>query len=104
MSDRPQNEDFDAISEQAADWLILVRAGEMSDQERLDYVHWLKTSPAHIEAVLDLVSMEYMLRETNAGGLIQPPEAQALLDEMKVLELPSSQQADERELKVPAQK
>ena len=104
MSERLQNEEFDSISEEAADWLVLIRAGEMSDQAKLDYVHWLKKSPAHVQEILELVSLEQMLRETHAGGLVQPAEAQTLLDESKVLELPTSQQSEEHDLKVPAEK
>lgn len=86
MSDRPQNEVSTSISEEAADWLVLIRAGEMSDQERLDYIHWLKRSPEHIREILELVSLEQMLRETHAP----PSEAEAPSDASSAaLEMPT---------------
>lgn len=95
MSDRPQNDDPQSISEQAADWLVLIRAGDMSEQERLDYIHWLKRSPAHVQEILELVSLEQMLRDTHAGGLVSPPEADPT-DAAKVLELPDLEMPTEK--------
>lgn len=95
MSDRPQNDDPQSISEQAADWLVLIRAGDMSEQEKLDYIHWLKKSPAHVQEILELVSLEQMLRDTHAGGLVSPPEADPT-DAAKVLELPDLQMPAEK--------
>lgn len=84
MSDRPQNEDPTSISEAAADWLLLIRAGEMSDEEKLAYIHWLKQSPDHIREILELVSLEQMLRETHA----EPSEPETPPDEAsKVVDL-----------------
>jgi transmembrane sensor len=95
MSDRPQNDDPESISEQAADWLLLIRAGEMSEQQKLEYIHWLKRSPAHVQEILELVSLEQMLRDTHAGGLVSPPEADPA-DAAKVLELPDLQIPNEK--------
>lgn len=82
MSDRPQNEEPMSISEAAADWLVLIRAGEMSDEEKLAYIHWLKESPDHIREILELVSLEQLLRQTH------PSDPQAQLDEAsKVIDL-----------------
>lgn len=84
MSDRPQNEEPRSISEEAADWLVLIRAGEMSEQEKLDYIHWLKQSPEHIREILELVELEQMLRETHA----EPSEPETPADEAsKVIDL-----------------
>jgi ferric-dicitrate binding protein FerR (iron transport regulator) len=63
MSERPQNAERGSISEAAADWLVLVRAGEMRDQEKLDYIRWLQQSPEHIREILELVSLEHRLRK-----------------------------------------
>lgn len=72
MSDRPQNDEPTSISEEAADWLVLIRAGEMSDAEKLAYIHWLKRSPDHIQEILELVNLEQMLRATH-GEPSSPP-------------------------------
>jgi ferric-dicitrate binding protein FerR (iron transport regulator) len=72
-----------SISEAAADWLVLIRAGEMSDPEKLAYIHWLKESPDHIREILELVSLEQLLRQTHPG-----PSEEAQLDEAtKVIDL-----------------
>jgi ferric-dicitrate binding protein FerR (iron transport regulator) len=84
MSDRPQNEEPSSISEEAADWLVLIRAGEMSEQQKLDYVHWLKQSPDHIREILEMVNLEQLLRETHA----EPSEPDTQSDDAsKVIEL-----------------
>ncbi|WP_129645547.1 FecR/PupR family sigma factor regulator [Peristeroidobacter agariperforans] len=84
MSDRPQNEEPRSISEAAADWLVLIRAGEMTEQEKLDYIHWLKESPEHIREILELVNLEQLLRETHA----EPSESETPADEAsKVIDL-----------------
>jgi ferric-dicitrate binding protein FerR (iron transport regulator) len=100
MPDRPQNEESTSISEQAADWLVLVRAGEMSDQEKLDYIHWLKKSPAHIREMLELVNLEEMVRETHPP----PPQAEAPSEASKVVDLPAGKQQEEADLEMPAEK
>jgi ferric-dicitrate binding protein FerR (iron transport regulator) len=51
MPDRPQNRKPKSISEQAADWLIAVKGGDMTEEEKLAYVRWLKQSPKHIVSV-----------------------------------------------------
>lgn len=100
MSDRPQNEEPMSISEQAADWLVLIRAGEMSDQERLDYIHWLKKSPAHIREMLELVNLEEMLRDTHPP----PAEEETPANESKVIELPAGKPQADTDLEMPAEK
>jgi ferric-dicitrate binding protein FerR (iron transport regulator) len=59
------------ISEQAAEWLVSIRAGRLTSAERLEYVRWLKQSPAHVRAMLELASLEGLLRRANLSGI--PP-------------------------------
>lgn len=70
MSDRPHNRMSKIISEEAAEWLVCLRAG-MTSGERLEYVRWLKQSPAHVRAMLELASLEGLLRRSDLGDL--PP-------------------------------
>lgn len=71
MPDRPHNRMSKLISEQAAEWLVSLRAGRLTSAERLGYVQWLKQSPAHVRAMLELASLEGLLRRSNLNGI--PP-------------------------------
>jgi ferric-dicitrate binding protein FerR (iron transport regulator) len=82
MFDRPQKHEIRSISEEAGDWLVLLRAGDMSDQDKLAYVHWLKKSPAHIREILMLVNIEELVRQTQVKS---PRAAKAPSDASKVL-------------------
>ena len=70
MPDRPENIKHRLISEEAADWLVRLREGGSSD--RLDYVRWLKQSPAHVRAMLEFASLEGLLRSADLSGLPPP--------------------------------
>lgn len=71
MPDRPENIKHRLISEEAADWLVRLREGGPSD--RLEYVRWLKQSPAHVREMLELASLEGLLRSADLSGLPPPP-------------------------------
>lgn len=73
MADRPHNRMSKLISEEAAEWLVCLRAGNMTSGDRLEYVRWLKQSPAHVRAMLELASLEGLLRRSDLGGI--PPSA-----------------------------
>lgn len=75
MSDRPHNRMSKLISEEAAEWLVCLRAG-MSNGERLEYVRWLKQSPAHVRAMLELASLEGLLRRSDLDD-IPPTQGQS---------------------------
>jgi transmembrane sensor len=101
MSDRPQDNEPTSISEEAADWLVLIRAGEMSDAEKLAYIHWLKRSPDHIREILELVNLEQMLRATHGA----PSDPSAAADEVsKVIEFATGKPQDEVDLTLPVEK
>jgi len=101
MPDRPQNDEPTSISEEAADWLVLIRAGEMSDEEKLAYIHWLKQSPDHIREILELVNLEQMLRQTH----VEPSDRHSPADEVsKVLEFSPGKPQDETSLAMPVEK
>lgn len=70
MPDRPDNIKHRVISEEAADWLVRLREGNSSD--RLEYVRWLKRSPAHVREMLELASLEGLLKNADLTGLPPP--------------------------------
>jgi ferric-dicitrate binding protein FerR (iron transport regulator) len=61
------------IWEQAAEWLVSLRSGPLSEAERFQYVRWLKQSPAHVRAMLELLWLDGLLRRSNLSGT-PPPE------------------------------
>lgn len=71
MLDRRQHRMSERISEQAAEWLVSFRAGSLSHAEKREYVRWLKQSPAHVRAMLELVSLDGLLRRCDLSGM--PP-------------------------------
>lgn len=72
MSDRPQNNQSKLISEQAADWLLRFRDGELSLGDRLEYVRWLKQSPAHVREILELAALQGLLRSSDLTDMPPP--------------------------------
>jgi ferric-dicitrate binding protein FerR (iron transport regulator) len=90
MPDRPQNRRSKLISDQAADWLVILDSGDMSDEEKLGYVRWLKQSPAHVRAILELMNLKELLKETNMGGVEMPPAPDIPADATNVVALPPS--------------
>lgn len=88
MPDRPQKRRSKLISEQAADWLIILDSGDMSDEQKLGYVRWLKQSPAHVRAILELMNLKELLKETNLGGVELPPGPEIPADAENVVALP----------------
>lgn len=86
MPHRPENIKRKLISEEAADWLLLLREGRLSDRQ--EYVRWLKQSPAHVREMLELASLEDLLRSCDLSGM--PPStdpAETLKSIASVVEL-----------------
>ncbi|MFC4313340.1 FecR/PupR family sigma factor regulator [Steroidobacter flavus] len=94
MPDRPQKRKSKSsgrsksISEQAADWLVALRAEDVTEEQKLGYVRWLKQSPKHIREVLELVTLEQLLKDTRVGGIELPPEPDIPADATNVVALP----------------
>ncbi|WP_414717481.1 FecR/PupR family sigma factor regulator [Steroidobacter sp.] len=81
MSNRPHNELPELVREQAAEWLVCLQAGELSSSDRLKYVRWLKRSPVHVRAMLELASLEGQLRSSDLSGMAphgKPPASDAM--------------------------
>jgi transmembrane sensor len=56
---------YDLVTQQAADWLVANRA-ELSARERETFVAWLKVSPVHVEEYLGVAAVARDLREACA--------------------------------------
>lgn len=107
MPDRPQNRKPKSVSEQAADWLIALKGGDMTEEEKLAYVRWLKQSPKHVREILELVNLEQLLHDTKVGGIELPPEPDIPPDAHNVVALPpvpprEAEDEDEDNLEEPA--
>lgn len=76
MPDRPQDLRARLISEEAADWLVCLRSGSVGLDERRRYVRWLKQSPAHVHAMLELFFLDDLLRHSDVHRTppAPPPE------------------------------
>lgn len=74
MPDRPQDRKATLISEEAADWLVILKEGNGRFGERRRYVRWLKQSPAHIAEILRLSTLDGLLRKTDLEGLLTGAE------------------------------
>ena len=74
MPDRPQDRKATLISEEAADWLVILKEGTPRFGERRRYVRWLKQSPAHIAEILRLSTLDGLLRKTDLEGILTGPE------------------------------
>lgn len=72
MLDRPDNIKHKSISEEAADWLLRLRTGNLPLGERHEYVRWLKRSPEHVREMLEVASLEDLLRGADLSGLSPP--------------------------------
>jgi transmembrane sensor len=80
------------IYEEACEWFIECRAGDLDDATRHDFDCWLRKSPEHLSAYLELAAI------WNEGPMLDPEGkfdrdtliAQAALDRDNVVELSSS--------------
>lgn len=56
------------VSEQAAAWFLKMREERIDRGTRAAFVHWLKRSPAHIEAFLAIALLDLDLRRLTWRG------------------------------------
>ena len=88
MSDRPENIKHKLISEEAADWLLRLRSGSLPSGERHEYVRWLKRSAAHVREMLEVASLEELLRSADLSGMGPPRDPSGPPEEFsRVVEL-----------------
>lgn len=73
MPHRPHNRLARIISEEAATWYVCLREGRPSSCDRLKYVRWLKQSPLHVRAMLELAFLEGLLRRSDLSGMSPTP-------------------------------
>lgn len=50
-----------ALSEQATQWLLLLQSNELSAQQRVEFVDWLRASPLHIAEMLRIGELDTLL-------------------------------------------
>ena len=80
------------IYEEACEWFIDCRAGDLDEATRHDFDCWLRKSPEHLSAYLELAAI------WNEGPMLDPEGkfdrdtliAQAAFDRDNVVELPNS--------------
>ena len=52
------------ITEQAAEWFIHLAADDLSPTECREYAAWLKESPRHVAAMIDVYRVHGLLRQS----------------------------------------
>jgi transmembrane sensor len=57
----------EAIREQATHWFVRHREGALTPDERQQYLAWLRASPRHVQAYLNLIALTAKLPEALAG-------------------------------------
>ncbi len=63
MSMRRSNRSRRQAAEQAAEWLVTLRAGKLSARERSEFVDWLRESPVHVAEILRASRIDHALGE-----------------------------------------
>lgn len=59
MSHQKRARRNDQISEQAAEWLVEFRTSDMDAAKRRDFDTWLRSSPEHIRAFVEMAALWY---------------------------------------------
>jgi transmembrane sensor len=57
----------EAIEQRATEWFVRHREGELSAAEQQDYLEWLRASPRHVDAYLQVIALSGKLPEAIAG-------------------------------------
>ena len=54
---KKKSRSVELIAEEAAEWFVLQRTGELSESQRREFARWLEASPAHIREYLEAASI-----------------------------------------------
>jgi len=67
MSSAPDARIEDAIGRRAAEWFVRHRQNDLTVAEQRDYLEWLRASPRHVEAYLNIIALSENMSEAIAG-------------------------------------
>lgn len=87
MPNHLQDRKSTLISEEAAEWLVILKESNLRFSERRRYVRWLKQSPAHIADILRLSALNGLLRKADLEGIRPGPEEADRKQESNVIDL-----------------
>jgi len=90
MSARKDDTVTEAIEKRAAEWFVQHRDGNLSTADRQQYLQWLRASPRHVEAYLNVIGV--------AAKLPEAMSSMAFDLESDIREVKSSQFAADRAL------
>ena len=65
---------------EAAEWLLRLRDGRLTREERIQYVAWLRESPLHVTEMLRVSGVDQRLAEFPDWRLIKPADPSELAD------------------------
>ena len=57
------DESVELVGQQAARWWVLQRSGELAQREQAEFLDWLRQSPVHVRAYLEVATADRELRE-----------------------------------------
>jgi transmembrane sensor len=89
MSHDHSQEQRTRVAEQAAYWLVAIQTGELSSQERADFIDWLRASPLHVSEMLHALRLH---RDLSAFPRWSGLERTDNLDASRVVSLLTRQQ------------
>jgi transmembrane sensor len=61
MTSDPNQDAQRALSEAATHWLVLMQTGELTNEQRVEFVDWLRASPLHISELLRVGELDGQL-------------------------------------------
>ena len=64
----PSGKPHAAIIAEASEWFIEFRAGDVNGEARLRFIEWLRRSPEHIQAYLEVSGVWSELPSSDPGG------------------------------------
>lgn len=76
---------------EAAEWLVRLRDGDLTRDERVQYVAWLRESPLHVTEMLQVGGVDQRLAEFPGWRLVKPADASELAHS-SVVEVPAFRQ------------
>jgi transmembrane sensor len=68
------------VTEEAGEWLLRLRSGDLSKEERAQFVDWLREAPVHVMEMLRVSEVDTALREFEGWKDLAPLDLQQSAD------------------------
>ena len=64
------------VAEEAAEWLLRLQRGDLSKEQRAQFVDWLREAPVHVKEMLRVSQVDTVLREFDGWQNVAPLDPQ----------------------------